>query len=124
MAQDPVDDHVVGVVAHAGHLSLEAAQHVLEVARPADLGEHGVQLGVVHQGPYQRQQIMSETPHEREKYLRLTDIVEGGPEIRLVDDAILVDVHEFEALLVRGDLFIAEGAEAPSLALPHCEPFK
>ena len=119
VAQDPVDDHLIGIVAHAGHLAFEAAQHVLKVARPADLGEHGVQLGIVHQGTFQvttPHLINSLSPKFRD---RLTDIIEGGSEIGLVDDAILVDVHKFEALLVSGDLFIAEGAEALSLAFPH-----
>ena len=118
VAQDPLDDHLIGIVAHAGHLALEAAQHVLKVARPADLREHGVQLGIVHQGTFNSwpHLLNSSSTSFRD---RLTDIIEGGSEIRLVDDAILVDVHKLEALLVSGDLFIAEGAEALSLAFPH-----
>ena len=71
----------------ASHLLLEHLDHVVEGAATSDLGEHGVELRLVHE---------------------LADVVEGGAEIALADGAVLVHVHQLEALLVHGDLLLGE----------------
>merc|ERR1712127_796366 len=91
-----LDNEVVGVVALAGHLLLEHLGHVLAGAGAGDLAEQTVQLGLGH---------------------RHTDVVEGATQVVLVELAILVDVHELEAVLVHLDLLIGEAALI--LALAH-----
>ena len=73
----------------AGHLVLEHVDHGVEAAGSADLGEHLVELGLVHE---------------------LADVVEGGAEVVLVDGAVLVDVHQEEAVLVHVQLLLREAA--------------
>ncbi len=96
----------------AGHLVLEHLDHVVEGASAADLRQHVVELALVHElqgGKIQNQHIL----HLKNIYVKqqyLSDVVEGGPEIALVDGAILVDVHELEALLVHVQLLLGEAA--------------
>jgi len=71
----------------SGHLLLEHLDHVVEVAGSSNLLQHLVQLRVWHE---------------------LADVVEGGAEVVLGDGAILVDVHQLEALLVHLNLLLAE----------------
>ena len=71
----------------AGHLLLEHLDHIVESAATTDLGQHGVKFGLIHE---------------------LANVVEGSTEITLVNGAVLVDVHEFEALLVHVKLLLGE----------------
>merc|ERR1712154_31398 len=68
-----------GSLNSSSHLGGEHLDHVVVVARPAHLGQHGVEL-VIHD--------------------QSADIVEGGSEVILVDDTVFVNVHETEAFLV------------------------
>merc|ERR1712058_187476 len=91
-------NHVVGVVALSGHLLLEHLDHVVIGAGTADLAEQAVQLALSHQH---------------------ADVVEGAAEIVFVDGAILVDVHQLEAVLVHVKLLLGETSLI--LALAHGE---
>merc|ERR1719369_931079 len=75
-----LDDQVVGVVAVTGHLLLEHLDHVVVGAGAADLAEQTIELALGHQD---------------------TDVVEG---------AVLVDVHELEAVLVHVKLLLGESS--------------
>merc|ERR1712200_164427 len=74
-----LDDQVVRVVAVSGHLLLEHVDHVLVGAGTADLSEKAVKLALSHED---------------------TDIIESSTQVIFVNGAILVDVHELEAVLV------------------------
>jgi hypothetical protein len=76
------DDEVVGVVGAAGHLVLLNSDHGVEGAGTADLGKHVVELTLRHE---------------------LADVVESATDVVLGDGAILVNVHQLEALLVHPD---------------------
>merc|ERR1719415_228882 len=91
-------NHVIGVVALSGHLLLEHLDHVVIGAGPADLAEQAVQLTLGHQH---------------------ADVVEGAAEIVFVDGAVLVDVHQLEAVLVHVKLLLGETSLI--LALAHGE---
>ena len=80
-------DQVVGVVALAGHLLLEHLDHVVVVAGAGDLAQEAVQLALGHED---------------------THVVEGAAEVVFVDGAILVDVHQLEAVLVHVQLVLGE----------------
>ena len=82
-----LDDEVIGVVAVSGHLLLEHLDHVVVGAGTTDLAEEAVQLGLGHED---------------------TDIVESSAEIVLVQGAVLVDVHQLEAVLVHLELLLGE----------------
>ena len=58
MAEDGLHDEVVGVVDAAGHLGLEALEHVVEGAGAADLAQHPVQLILGHQTAWGRNAIV------------------------------------------------------------------
>merc|ERR1719379_1143202 len=89
------NNEVVGIVGSAGHLVLEHVDHGVEGACAADLAEHVVELALGHE---------------------LADVVEGGTDVVLGDGAVLVDVHQLEALLVHLKLL---GREAALIALAH-----
>merc|ERR1712071_250080 len=84
-----LDDEVIGVVALASHLLLEHLDHVVVGAKSRDLSQQTVELGLGHEH---------------------ADVVEGAAQVVLVELAILVDVHELEAVLVHLDLLIGEAA--------------
>merc|ERR1711874_460967 len=89
---ESLDDQVIGVSAIASHLLGEHGDHVVGGAGSGDLTKEAIQLTLGHQD---------------------TDVVEGSAEVIFVEDAILVDVHQFEAILVHGDPVLGE----PSLIL-------
>merc|ERR1711872_404763 len=91
-----LDDQVVGVVAVSGHLLLEHVDHVLVGAGSVDLSQQTVKLALSHED---------------------TDVVEGSAEVIFVNGAILVDVHELEAVLVHVELLLGEASLI--LALSH-----
>merc|ERR1719410_2699142 len=93
------DDEIVGIVGTTGHLLLEHLDHVVESAATSDLGQHGVKFGLIHE---------------------LANVVEGSTEITLVNGAVLVDVHEFEALLVHVKLLLGESSLIVTLAHGCC----
>merc|ERR1711936_9476 len=80
-----LDDEVVGVVALAGHLLLEHLDHVVVGAGSRDLAQQAVKLRLAHED---------------------TDVVEGTTQVVLVQLAILVDVHQLEAVLVHLELLL------------------
>merc|ERR1712233_120026 len=94
---ESLDDEVVGVVALAGHLLLEHLDHVVVGARSRDLSQQTVELGLAHEH---------------------TDVVEGSAQVVLVQLAILVDVHQLEAVLVHLQLLLGESALILTLAHP------
>merc|ERR1719410_529511 len=93
------DDKIVGIVGTTGHLLLEHLDHVVESAATSDLGQHGVKFGLIHE---------------------LANVVESSTEITLVNGAVLVDVHEFEALLVHVKLLLGESSLIVTLAHGCC----
>merc|ERR1711936_1385149 len=91
-----LNDQVIGVVAVSGHLVLEHFDHVVVGAGTGDLAKETVELSLGHEH---------------------TDIVEGSTEVVFVQGAVLVDVHQLEAVLVHLELLLGE---APLiLALAH-----
>merc|ERR1711872_90873 len=91
-----LDDQVVRVVAVSSHLLLEHVDHVLVGAGTVDLSQQTVKLALSHKD---------------------TDVVEGSAEVIFVNGAILVDVHELEAVLVHVELLLGEASLI--LALSH-----
>merc|ERR1719293_409728 len=89
------DNEVVGVVGAASHLVLEHLDHGVEGAGTANLAKHVVELTLRHE---------------------LADVVESGTDVVLGDGAILVNVHQLEALLVHLELLLGEAA---IVALSH-----
>lgn len=73
----------------SSHFVLEHLDHAVVGAGAADLSQHVVKFALVHE---------------------LSDVVEGSSEVVLVDGAILVNVHEEEALLVHVQLLLREAA--------------
>merc|ERR1719278_759475 len=93
-----LDDEIIGIVAISSHLVLEHVNHPLEVAGTSNLSEQIVKLSLGHED---------------------TDVVEGSAEVVLVQGAILVDVHQLEAVLVHLDLLLGEDSLALVLTLAH-----
>merc|ERR1711919_24758 len=94
---ESLDNEVIGVISVSGHLLLEHLDHVVVGAGTANLSEERVELRLSHQD---------------------SDVVEGSTEVIFVKGAILVDVHQLEAVLVHLELLLRE----PSfiLSLSHC----
>merc|ERR1712047_185255 len=90
-----LDDEVVRVVAVSGHLLLEHLDHVVEGAGTTDLAEQAVELRLGHED---------------------TDVVEGSAEVIFVKGAVLVDVHQLEAVLVHLELLLGEASLILSLS--------
>merc|ERR1711927_7928 len=95
---ESLDNEVIGVVSVSGHLLLEHLDHVLIRAGTANLSEERVELRLGHED---------------------TDVVEGTTEVIFVKVAILVDVHQLEAVLVHLELLLGETSFI--LALAHCD---
>merc|ERR1719384_20659 len=93
---ESLDNEVIGVVSVSGHLLLEHLDHVVVGAGTSDLSEQRVELGLSHED---------------------TDVVEGSAEVILVQGAVLVDVHQLEAVLVHLELLLGETTFI--LALAH-----
>merc|ERR1712183_910646 len=93
---ESLDDEVVGVVTISSHLFLEHLNHVIEGAGSRVLSKKAIKLTLRHQH---------------------TNVVEGTAKVIFVDGAVLVDVHELEAIFVHLDLF--SGETALILALSH-----
>merc|ERR1719236_212472 len=94
-----LDNEVIGVVAVSGHLLLEHLDHVVVGAGAAHLAEETVQLGLGHEH---------------------TDIVESSTEVILVQGAVLVNVHQLEAVLVHLELLLGETSLILALAHVAC----
>merc|ERR1711944_9540 len=92
-----LDNEVIGVVAVSGHLLLEHLDHVVVGAGTPNLSQERVELRLSHQD---------------------TDVVEGSTEVIFVKGAILVDVHQLEAVLVHLELLLGESSFI--LSLSHC----
>merc|ERR1712003_379202 len=84
---ESLDNEVIGVVSVSGHLLLEHLDHVVVGAGTSDLSEQRVELGLSHED---------------------TDVVEGSAEVIFVQGAVLVDVHQLEAVLVHLELLLGE----------------
>merc|ERR1712047_66154 len=87
-----LDDEVVRVVAVSGHLLLD---HLVVGAGTTDLAEQAVELRLGHED---------------------TDVVEGSAEVIFVKGAVLVDVHQLEAVLVHLELLLGEASLILSLS--------
>merc|ERR1719347_429176 len=83
----------------SGQLALEHVDHALEGAGSTDLSHEIVQLRLGHEN---------------------TNVVEGATQVILVQGAVLVDVHQLEAVLVHLDLLLGE-ASLFILSLAHDE---
>merc|ERR1719225_1919368 len=96
------NNEVIGIVDTSSHLCSEHLDHVVVVAGPAHLAQHGIELIILDQS---------------------ADIVEGGSQVILVDDTVLVNVHETEAFLVNleGSLVKLGGCIAFSVTLSHVD---
>merc|ERR1711902_432116 len=94
---ESLDNEVIGVVSVSGHLLLEHLDHVVVGAGTSDLSEQRVELTLSHED---------------------TDVVEGSTEVIFVKGAILVDVHQLEAVLVHLELLLGDSSFI--LALSHC----
>ena len=73
----------------SSHLLLEHLDHVVVGAGSRDLAQQAVELRLAHED---------------------TNVVEGTTEVIFVELAILVDVHELEAVLVHLQLLLGESA--------------
>merc|ERR1711989_150548 len=96
---ESLDNQVIWVVTLSCHLVCEHLDHVVTGAGSTDLTQESIQLTLRHQD---------------------TNIVEGTAQVVLVQDSVLVDVHELEAVLVHLDLLSGETALIV-LALTHPE---
>merc|ERR1712243_212244 len=76
---ESLDNQVIGVVALSSHLLGEHLGHVLAGAGSTDLTQESIKLALSHQD---------------------TNVVEGATEVVFVQNTVLVDVHELEAVLV------------------------
>merc|ERR1719420_2677522 len=96
------NDEVIRIVDTSSHLGGEHLDHVVIVAGPSHLGQHGVELIILDQS---------------------ANIVEGSSQVILVDDTVLVNVHETEAFLVNleGSLVKLGGCIAFSVTLSHVD---
>ena len=86
---ESLNDEVIRVISISSHLLLEHLDHVVVGARSGDLAEQTVELGLAHEH---------------------TDVVEGAAQVVLVQLAILVDVHQLEAVLVHLQLLLGEAS--------------
>merc|ERR1711962_1247224 len=99
---ESLDNQVIGVVALASHLLGEHLGHVFAGAGSTDLTQKSIQLTLSHQD---------------------TNVVEGATEVVFVQNSVLVDVHELEAVLVHLDLLVGESALILTLAHLCCVLF-
>merc|ERR1719147_16797 len=100
ISHEGLEDELVRVSAFSGHLLSEHVDHGIHGAGSVDFAQEAVKLGLGHED---------------------TNIVEGAAEIVLVEDSVLVDVHQLEAVLVHLDLVFGE---APLiLSLSHADSF-
>merc|ERR1712112_5471 len=95
---ESLDNEVIGVVSVSGHLLLEHLDHVVICAGTSNLAKETVKFSLAHED---------------------TNVVKSTTEVIFVKLAILIDVHELEAVLVHLELVLGE----PSLilALAHLE---
>merc|ERR1719348_217947 len=91
-----LDNEVIGVVTLSGHLLLEHLDHVVVGAGAPNLAEQFVKFSFCHQD---------------------TNVVKSSTKVIFVDCAILVDVHQLEALSVHLQLLLGETSFI--LSLPH-----
>merc|ERR1719186_437181 len=89
---ESLDNKVIGVVSVSGHLLLEHLDHVVIGAGTSNLAKETIKLSLAHED---------------------TNVVKSTTEVIFVKGAILVDVHELEAVLVHLELVLRE----PSLIL-------
>merc|ERR1719474_1570291 len=87
-----LDNEVIGVVSVSGHLLLEHLDHVVVGAGTSNLAKETVEFSLAHED---------------------TNVVKSTTKVMFVKGAILVDVHELEAVLVHLELVLRE----PSLIL-------
>merc|ERR1719278_977199 len=89
LIEDVIDLSLSHLVSPSHQGVLEHVNHSLEVAGTSNLSEQIVKLSLGHED---------------------TDVVEGSAEVVLVQGAILVDVHQLEAVLVHLDLLLGEAS--------------
>merc|ERR1712107_743720 len=100
VGHESLEDQLIGIVAVSGHFLLEHVDHAVDVAGSTDLAHQLVQLTLRHED---------------------TNVVEGSTQVVLVQGAILVDIHQLEAVLVHLDLLLREATFI--LTLAHLELF-
>merc|ERR1719186_2317915 len=93
---ESLDNEVIRVVAITGHLLLEHLDHVVVGAGTSDLAQKAIELSLRHED---------------------TNVVKSTTEVIFVKLAILVDVHELEAVFVHLELVLGETSLI--LALAH-----
>merc|ERR1712066_87228 len=92
---ESLDNEVIGIVSISSHLLLEHLDHVVVCAGATNLAEEAVQLRLSHED---------------------TNVIEGSTEVILVQGAVLVDVHQLEAVLVHLELLLGEASLILTLA--------
>merc|ERR1712107_398105 len=100
VGHESLEDQLIGIVAVSGHFLLEHVDHAVDVAGSTDLAHQLVQLTLRHED---------------------TNVVEDSTQVVLVQGAILVDIHQLEAVLVHLDLLLREATFI--LTLAHLELF-
>merc|ERR1719392_56985 len=98
VSHEGLEDELIGVVAVSGKLLLEHVDHAHDVAGTADLSHQVIKLRLGHED---------------------SNVVKSSTEVILVQGAVLVDVHQLEAVLVHLDLLLGE-ASLIILSLAHC----
>merc|ERR1711920_20418 len=92
---ESLDNEVIGIVSISSHLLLEHLDHVVVGAGATNLAEEAVQLRLSHED---------------------TNVIESSTEVILVQGAVLVDVHQLEAVLVHLKLLLGEASLILTLA--------
>merc|ERR1712114_56826 len=100
ISHEGLNNEVIRVISIPCHLLLEHGDHVVRSAATANLTQQAVPMFLRHED---------------------TNIVESSPEVIFVDHAILVDIHQLEAVLVHLDLLLREALWCFILTLAHVE---
>merc|ERR1740129_2349882 len=99
VGHEGLEDQLIRVVAvSSGQLLLEHVNHAHHVAGTANLSHEVIKLTLSHED---------------------SDVVKSSTKVVLVQGAVLVDVHQLEAVLVHLDLLLGE-ASLIVLSLAHC----
>merc|ERR1712111_106668 len=89
VSHESLEDKLIRIVAVSSHLLLEHVDHALNGAGTADLSHQVIKLRLGHED---------------------SNVVKSSAEVILVQSAVLVDVHQLEAVLVHLDLLLGEAS--------------
>merc|ERR1719328_139849 len=98
VGHESLEDEIVRVVVTSSHLLLEHVDHAHDIAWTSNLSHEVIKFRLGHED---------------------TNVVKSSTEVILVQGAILVDVHQLEAVLVHLDLLSGEASIAFILSLAH-----